>query len=289
MIACGDDQEVIPHDILHQSTLDDVALDAVAVTSDGTVLAVGGRSYEFGYIVRNTTGGQEGPKRFFTLQEQDSTWVATGIDGYWYELTDSQSTAIDRSPIFKPIRDFAFDHGGDGLAVSVNDIGTWEIYTLGSDFSTSIDTVLEHELLGVSTACGGIVCGYGGLFKQYATGWQYKSTPADFYSDIAVADEGLYAVGLGGQVINSNDCGETWTSVYKTNGTLSQLPQLEAIAYRDGYFAIAGDDAIITSTDGSNWQVYTTDTPYHFSDVAISHDKLYLTTYGGALIAVDRP
>lgn len=287
--GCSGGHTVLSHQVLHQSTIDDVALDAVAVNDDGTVIAVGGRAYEFGYVVRNTQGEQVGPKRFFALRRRDSSWISTGIDGYWYSVTSTAATAIDRLPIFKPIRDFAFKESGSGLAVSGKALATGEIYTLDDSYRTVIDTVLEHELLGVTTSCGGIVCGYGGIFKRYDDTWTYISTPADFYSDIVVAGDDLYAVGIGGQIIRSADCGDTWSSVHQAGASLSQLAQLEGIDYRQGYFAVAGDGIIITSRDGKSWDTYTTDTRYHYSDVAISDTRLYLTTYDGALISVPRP
>lgn len=286
ILSCGPPTEELSHSILHRAG-EPYTLDAVALFP-GTEepVAVGGNSFLSGYIYYQA-GDSIGPKRFFAARAMGNTVVATGLDGYWYEVTETGIRLIDKGPIFKAIRDFEIS-SEISIAVTGKSLGQGSILRVSDDYSTSVDTNLMHEVLAVTTACGGIVTGYGGIFRHTGEQWQYVDSPADFYTDISVEGETCVAVGIGGSIIRSTDCGRTWSVALKISSSLTQLPQIEAIDHRSGLWVCVGDDLILASTDqGLNWQRYQLSENYHMSDVAIADDRrLYITTFEGVLLEV---
>jgi photosystem II stability/assembly factor-like uncharacterized protein len=144
-----------------------------------------------------------------------------------------------------------------------------------------------------STEC--IVAGFGEFWIGSAlTGvWKAKDVPGEFYTDLhQVSDSLIFACGIGGSIIKSEDGGANWNTLIKGSKFWSANAAFKAISFVDSNTGlVVGEHGLcrITYDGGNSWQTINNLPPVDFNDVAVFENTGIIVGAEGSIIRIDWP
>lgn len=273
----------------------EIYLDAVAVIN-GAVMAVGGKTFtearaiHYDILSEQIATDSIGPKRVFGLTATTDGLLGCGLDGlmYYYDgITDSFE--LIRSSEWQVMRDVMV-HQDTIYVVAGKSLGSGYLYRLRQDYTLIDVTIIDQEPSAVvASRCGHpVVSVYGGMYIYIDDVWQIVDTPADFYTDVATDGAGqLLAVGLAGTIIESTDCGLTWTELVGSG----RYRGLETIVYGDEHWYAGGTDGLLlrTTNRGLDWTDYRFEIAEDITDLLPYGGHLYASTLQGSMLRCSIP
>lgn len=259
--------------LLHQQLASQTneRINEIYFVNDSLGFAVGGERYINGFVMRTTDAGNT-----WSIQNEISNVTLFGVHflnvsvgeavGYGGKVARTEdggdNWTVLQYPTYERLNSVALieadktiiaagDGFGNGFALNSSD--NWWQFTR-QDF---IPSWLHVEMVNNEL---GFMAGYGAIAKTENAGetWVFQEIKGDFYGDLCFPNnEIIYACGVQGSIVKSEDGGTTWTKQLRVNGVFGKRIHLESIDFVDTKTGLAvGHDGLIliTRNGGENWE-----------------------------------
>ncbi len=259
----------------------------ICIVSEDEIVAVGGDPWSFSFLASSLDQGQSWEvdsltnKLMFDIDAQNAELYTGGIDGQIHQRSDAQWDFIRTT-------EWGFIRGlhvlDDGSIITLGG----HAYRLGFINKLYPDQTIERvytediEFSDVEQTSSGhlIASAYGKLFYSLDDGdsWNLSNGTGDFFKDIIVGNELVFAVGNNGLILKSSDEGLTWDTSRKL-GSVAQSDRLEKGAFvNDQEIWIVGKSGLVLkSVDaGDSWSQSNIDTNLDLTAIAVSGAKVFI-------------
>lgn len=281
-----------------------VELHAIDALSDDTILTVGGDRYFYGRAYITYDGGMTW-NYFDTLSEKalyackcvnTNRFIAAGLDGKYFESNDAGHNWVFSQLFFwKPVRaiesynNYTWLAGGDGLKTG------FVTHDNGFGLSQLQRDTVQNEMRSLLFVDSGnlFAAGYGLVTKSSDLGntWQPTSAEGDFFIGLVNVNGKIYAGGMNGTVLESDNYGSTWSHVKHGNNPAQLGTIWNAFDGNENGLVIAGENGKINWYDlvDEKWFKLDANIDDDITGVKMIGNKIYCSTRQGHVLRLELP
>jgi len=240
-------------------------LEKILFVNDSVGYIVGGNYWYAGFIMSTHDGGNEWKidtttqKHIYNVKQSNVGEVyVCGLDGFVYKLVQKQ-WQLTHFLNYDYARSLACKQDTCYFCYGIGYVGGG-IYKTTDHQIIRKDTTLEEQedilLYDDSTI---ISCGYASIYKsdKYGNNWHQIDVKGDFFKSIFKKQDGnLIVIGYKGNILTSEDKGESWKYIKRIANFSNEVEGFRAINfYNNELGVIVGDDGLvwITKDGGTTW------------------------------------
>ena len=277
---------------------------SVWMLNDQQGFASAGISWEVGYLLSTTDGGQNW-QIDDTLRHKMECVMADSI-GHVYAVGQS-GICCERPPGQRWIKyreDYHWHRScfmvNDkvGLIVSGESFGEGLVRVHGPEYFWALDTVFEFpnqmQSIWATDAQHWHACGLGWVIRSDNGGYTWERMPVsnDFFSDIHFpSPQTGYICGTSGSILKTTDGGQNWRFIRKGGSAKPRLRHFNAIWFETNDKGwVAGEDGLLwRTTDGGDHWAEVKDLPAHidFSEIFVRNGRGWVCGTNGAVFVFE--
>ncbi len=277
----------------------------LAIDDQGIGFAVGGKTWNSGYILTTTNGGEswqtlaQDEKAILDLHYDGSEpGLCTGVDGHVWERKTSGDWAFRRLPEWRINRAIVPLTKGEVV------IGGGSGFQFGHLFIADSMNQVHHiretdNLINDLAVCDGhriVAAGYGAVLYSDNLGisWDYLDLTGDNFIALDMVDGFVgYMVGYGGTILKTIDSWHNWFSIRNGDAlTVADTP-FRALSFRDSETGVLVGDAgtvWVTKDGGNSWfRLLGISASIDLTAVEINNSTIFVAGTGGHIYSTTLP